>query len=256
MSWISVGVTVASVAAKGISAHRAKKKAKKQNKASEKEIAAQTEAQSKELQKGVDQQVQAEKDLQHEYEGQSSISPETQYTRNQSERATSSAIDKAGRTGASAGEIMNMVSGLTARGQLQGQRISAAESQRRKEAQVAAKSQAVRAAQTGLAGKQAQIQLQDKGWAKTQNKQSMNNQAAAMNNAATQGMINDIGGMALYAGANVSNYFGKTPPMDGAVGDSAQGSDISSWFGSDPQTPAEVTPYNAWMGNVSKNGKR
>ena len=195
-----VGTTVVTTGAKIIGAQRAKKKARSAQKKADKQIKERTAKQSKELQKGTDAQVRAEKDVANVYEGMTSISPETAYARNQSERATSSAIDKAMRSGSSTGEIMNMVSGLTAAGQNQGQKISAAEETRRKQAMVAAKMQSARAAAAGLAGKQAQIDLEDKAYGMTENKNQQINQAAAQNYAAFSGMVDDIGSIGMMAG--------------------------------------------------------
>ncbi len=192
---VTAGIAAAKMIAGAIGQHRAKKKGEK----AEKEINETAVAQGKELQKGVDSQVQAERDLANEYAGQTSISPETQYARNQSERATSSAIDKAVRTGGSSTEIMNMVSALSSKGQNQAQKISAAEAERRKAASVASKSHALRAAQAGLAGKQMQIGLQDKAYQKTLQKQSQINQAVSQNVNYYADALGDIGSAYLYS---------------------------------------------------------
>ncbi len=168
--------------------------AKKKKKKAEKEIRAQKEADGKELQKGIDAKIRAEKDLANEYEGQAVIDPELQYSRNQSERATASAIDKATRSGASGTEVMNMVSGITARGQMSGQRISAEGNARRRQARAQSKGAAIQAANSGLAGKQAQIDLRDQTYNMVMQKQQQINQTAAQQNDYYTGIIRDVGG--------------------------------------------------------------
>jgi hypothetical protein len=205
MSYVAIGVAGVSLVTGIITSSSANKKKKK----AEREIKKQKAEQAKELQKGVDAKMRTEKDLANEYAGQAVISPETQYARNLSERGTASAIDKAMRSGSSNTEIMNMVSGLTARGQLEGQKISASEAERRKRAMVASKGAAINAAETGLAGTQAQIGLQDQAYAMTMQKQQQINEAAAQNNAYYSGMAADIG--AAYAYNNTNNKLKTTP---------------------------------------------
>lgn len=190
MSLLASGIIAGAKVAGGLIS---KKRAKKKGAEAEAEINAQTAVDSAELQKGIDAQQRAEKDLGNVYEGMTSISPEAQYARDQSERGTSSAIDKAMRSGSSTGSIMNMVSGLTAQGQRQGQAISAQENARRREAAVAAKGQGIKAAQTGLAGKQAQIALKDKAYGRTMQKQDQINRASAQNYNFYSGALGDLG---------------------------------------------------------------
>ena len=177
MSWIAVGTTVASVGSKVISGAVAKKKAKKKAAKEEKKLKAQADVQQKEMAAGYQNLQQAHKDAQNQLKGQTSISPEAQYARNTSERATASAIERATRSGGSAGEIMNLVSGLTAKGQQNAQELSVGEEARRKEAQSAAAQQAIEAAQAGLAGKQAKLGIDDSTYGKIMQTSTAINQA-------------------------------------------------------------------------------
>lgn len=207
MSWGAVIVGGVTLGAKLIGKGVAKRKAKKARKKAEAEIAKKTVEQKAEVAKGYAAQEGAEKDLAHVYEGASSIDPEAAQARDDNERATQSAVDKATRAGASSTEIMNMVSGLTGQGSQRARGISAETHNRRQQAMIAAKQQGVRAAQVGLAGKQAQVAVEDKGFSLTEMKNQQINQAAAMDYQATSDAINDAGGMAMM-GINGMNSSG------------------------------------------------
>ena len=213
---ITGGVALANAIGGAIAKRRAKKKGDKEAK----KIQAEKAVQGKELQKGYDAQALAEKDLQRELEGQAVISPETQYARNASERATASAIDKATRTGSSTSEIMNMVSGLTSKGQLAGQRISASESERKNRARVASKTAGIKAAATGLAGKQAQIDLKNQARGQELQSRGLISQSTGEMFNLISGAVGDIGAAYLYSqnggGNNKFNpYIGSGPTYNG-----------------------------------------
>ena len=204
-----IAIAAATAGAKIIGGEIAKQVAKKKGRKAEAEINKQTAAQSKELAGQYEAKQQAEKDLGNIYKGMESISPETQYARNANERGTATAIERATRSGASTSEIMNMVSGLTSKGQQATERISASEASRRKEAAVAAGTQAVRAAQVGLAGKEAQIQLQDKAYQKTLQKQAQINQAVGQNYNFYASALGDLGSAAMMdAGGSIDPLTG------------------------------------------------
>lgn len=195
MTWVATGVAAVSAIGGAIAKRRAKKKGDKEAK----KIRAEKAIQGKELQKGYDAQVRSEKDLANELEGQALISPETTYARNASERATASAIDKAGRTGASTSEIMNMVSGLTAKGQMAGERISANESTRKGRARIASKTAGIQAARTGLAGKQAQIDLKNEARGQELQSRGLISQSTGEMFNMISGAVGDIGAAYLYS---------------------------------------------------------
>lgn len=218
MSWVAVGVTVGSAAAKGISKGVQKRKARKKAAKEKKRIEEQTAKEKASLKPQYENLARSQKDLANVYEGAAVIDPEAQYARNASERGTAGAIDKAMRAGASTGEIMNMVSGLTARGQLQGQQISAAAQDRRTEMQGMAKAQAIKAAQTGLAGEEAMVGADDKGFLKNKQAQQEIYLAAGEDAAYTNGIIDDVGaGVMMGAGGLGANTSAKSAGSSAGV---------------------------------------
>jgi hypothetical protein len=97
---------------------------------------------------------------------------------------------------------MNMVSGLTAKGQMQGQEISAAMQSRRDQMDAMAKTQAIQAAQTGLAGEEAMIGIQDKGEAKGNAAEQQISAAYGEAQNYESGMVDDIGAAGMYGVLN------------------------------------------------------
>jgi len=202
----------------------AKRSAKKKGRKAEAEIKAQTDAQAKELAGATADQQRAFMDTKRAYEGMTSISPETQYARKASERKASSNISRATRAGANSTEIMNQVAGITAAQQSDAERISAQEETRRRGATVASKGEAVKAAQAGLAGKQMQINLQDKAFQRTMQKQGQINQTTAQDYNFFSGALGDL------ASASMMDqmYGGGVDPVTGA---SLPGKGIGSGWG-------------------------
>jgi hypothetical protein len=199
MSWVAVGVGVASIATSVISGSVEKKKAKKANAKAQAENDAQKAKESAALDKQVKAKQMAEMDFSRQQEGAANISAASTYANNQNEKDTASAIDRATRTGASTGEIMNMVSGLTAKGQNRSQQNAVQENNRKTQLMASSKGAAISAAESGLAGEQGQIALNDKMYNRTQQKQLMNNETARQNQEYWTSLVGDAGAGVMYS---------------------------------------------------------
>ena len=197
-----LAIAAATTAAKLIGGAINKSNSKKKRQDAENNINAETAIESAGLSDKYGKLQQAETDLGNVYEGQTSISPEAKFARDVSERQASAQINRAIRTGKSSGDVMAQAAGAASQNQQNQNQIGAQEAARRREAQRMAKAQGIRAAQSGLAGQEAQINLKDKAHNRKMSEYNMINQQAAQNYDYFSGAVGDLGSAAMMASAS------------------------------------------------------
>lgn len=195
MTFVATGITAgAGLITKGIGAGISRKKrkdAEEENKKIEKK-------QKAALDKEVKAKQLKQMDKSRELKGQAAIDPNTQYARNENERAVSSMVSQINKSGGSESEKLNMASKALSAGQRRTQGIEAAASDRRGKLNLASLDAEEDAANTGLMGAQGKLAIEDKTRNQTMQEMMAINAGVGQTTDSISNMITDLGSIAMY----------------------------------------------------------